>query len=79
MDVDRRVDHEGVLDLLGDRHRVALGVRVGEFAAEIAGAGHEPGPDRGGSPVEADGFDLGLHSLDALVRHTGEQQILPHP
>ena len=60
-------------DLLG----VALGVGGRELAAGIAGAGDEAGADRRCLGGEPERLDRGLRQRDLLVRHAGDQQVLP--
>src|SRR5205814_9147131 len=41
--VVRRVEGDGAIEVIGDRERVPLGVARGEFAAAVAGAGNDAG------------------------------------
>ena len=49
----------------------------GEAAAGVAGAGDEAGADRARLGREAERLDRGLGERDLVVRHAGDQQVLP--
>ena len=67
MDVHRPVERKAALAPARDRLGVAFGVGGRELAADIAGAGDEPGADRVGAGGEAERVDPRLRRRD-LVR-----------
>ena len=77
VDVDRLVDVEERIEVVGDGERVAFRVRHRELAAAIAGAGDEPGAHRRGLPGEAAGLDAAFAGLEPVVGHAGDEEVLP--
>ena len=77
MDVHGRVELDArfapARDLLG----MPLGVGGGEAAADIAGAGDEAGADRARADREPQRLDAADGAFDLVVRHAGDQKVLP--
>ena len=71
MNIDRRVERDARFAPAGDLLGMALGVRSGELAAGIAGAGDEPGADGVGGDGKAERFDPLLRG-GQLLRGTPE-------
>src|SRR5687767_3550641 len=56
----------------------ATSIRAGLVAAAgRAGAGDKPGADRGCLGGQTERFDRGLRERNLVVRHAGEEQVLP--
>ncbi len=77
MDVHRRVERDARLAPRGDLLGLLLGVRGREAAAGRAGAGDEPGADRSRLRGQPERLDRGFGERDLVVRHAGDQQVLP--
>ena len=68
MDVDRQVDRDARLEIVGEPQRMALGVGGGELAAGIAGAGDQAAADRARLDAEAQRLDRGDADADIARR-----------
>lgn len=77
VDVDRLVERDAFVEMLGQRHRVALGVGGGEFAAGIAGAGDQRAANGGGAPIEAEGDYRVLGLVELGRRDASDNEVLP--
>ena len=77
VDIDRRIERDARLaperDILG----MTLGIGRRELAADIAGAGNQPGTDRVGFDRQAERFDFRLRRLQFVARYARNQQVLP--
>ena len=77
MDVEGRLDLDPALAPVADLGGMTLGVRGGEFAPLIAGAGDQAGADVGSLDGEAQLLDRGGGQRDIVVAYAGDQQVLP--
>ena len=77
MDIDRPVEIDARLAPLRDLLGVPLGIGGRELAADIAGAGDQPGADRGRLGGQTERVDGGLRQRDLVVGDAGDQQVLP--
>ncbi len=72
IDVERHVEREPRVEILDQRQPVPLGVGEREFAADIAGAGDEPGAHRAGLGHQAERLDLRREPPATSSRGTSE-------
>ena len=77
VDVDRPVELDARLAPARDLLGVALGVGGGEPAADVAGAGDQPGADRVALVARPSASIAASASVELVVRHAGDQQVLP--
>ena len=78
MDVDRRVERDAVLAPGSDVLGMLLGVGGCELAAGISGACDETGAHRARLGRQSERGDAVAGARDVLIRHAGDQQVLPH-
>ncbi len=67
MDVDRQVDRDPRLEIVGESQRMALGIGGGELAAGIAGAGDQAAADRARLDAQTERIDGGDADADVAV------------
>ena len=77
MNVERLVEVDPRIEIIGDLERMALGVAERKFAPDIAGAGDQTGAYRARGCRQAQRFDLADRGADLGLRNIRDQQVLP--
>ena len=78
MNVDRLVQSDSLFEVVGQFQRVAFGVRRGEFAIGIAGAGNQAAAQIRRLPVQTHFHQRLLDGLHECVGNVWHDEILPH-